>query len=77
MTAQQAVTATLGRIPDGPATTVTGALFVDMANIRARYECLRCGRREGPVSGTDVVVAFVRSIRTDHHTRCLPQEPPS
>ncbi len=41
---------------------------------RARYECLLCGGREGPVSGPEDVRAFVAGIRTDHLSRCNPRE---
>lgn len=55
------------------AAAILGALFVDMDNVRARYECLRpeCTQRlEGPVYGTDDVKAFVDTIRTAHRARC-------
>ncbi|MFB7739599.1 hypothetical protein ACFC08_35670 [Streptomyces sp. NPDC056112] len=50
-------------------TTVTGALYVDLEGVRARYECLLCRTTEGPVYGDDVK-PFVDTIRTDHPTRC-------
>ncbi|MDJ0460636.1 hypothetical protein [Streptomyces sp. H27-C3] len=37
---------------------------------RARYECLLCRTREGPVTGADRVREFVARIRTDHPTYC-------
>ncbi|MGW3024805.1 hypothetical protein [Streptomyces sp. NPDC001221] len=52
---------------------VVGALFVDMDNVRARYECARSGcthRHEGPVHGADAVKAFVDGIKTEHLSRC-------
>ncbi|MGW0169528.1 hypothetical protein ACWDWT_30785 [Streptomyces sp. NPDC003343] len=52
---------------------VLGALYVDMDNVRARYECLRSGcthRLEGPAYGTDAVKAFVDGIKTEHLSRC-------
>ncbi len=59
-------------------TAVTAALYVDMDNVRARYECLVCGTNEGPVFGEDAVIAFTGSIRTDHPARCPgTQEPRS
>ncbi|MFJ6561889.1 hypothetical protein ACIQMV_18910 [Streptomyces sp. NPDC091412] len=47
---------------------VHGALFVDMDNVRARYECTRPGcpqPKEGPVFGDDVK-PFVDGIKTQH-----------
>ncbi|MBZ6135740.1 hypothetical protein [Streptomyces olivaceus] len=47
---------------------IQGGLFVDMENVRARYECLRPGcpqPKEGPVFGPDVK-PFVDGIRTQH-----------
>ncbi|WP_263170646.1 hypothetical protein [Streptomyces sp. SCSIO ZS0520] len=59
--------------PDGR--EVTALLVVDLENIRARYECLRCSGREGPVFGTRAVSEFVAAIRADHPQRCTaPQE---
>lgn len=67
------------------ASVLTGALFVDLGEgredrrtghirwsrpPRARYECLRCGTTEGPVTGPSDVAAFVATIRTTHPTRC-------
>ncbi|MEU6098419.1 hypothetical protein [Streptomyces sp. NPDC047079] len=55
------------------AAVVLGALFVDMDNVRARYECVRPGcthRLEGPVYGADEVKSFVDNIRTVHRARC-------
>jgi hypothetical protein len=49
---------------------VTSALFIDMVNARARYECLLCGAREGPVHGRHKVAVFVQNIRTGHRARC-------
>ncbi|WP_438478990.1 hypothetical protein [Streptomyces asiaticus] len=49
---------------------VTSALYVDLEGVRARYECLRCRTTEGPVHGTDEVIAFVTKIRTEHSARC-------
>lgn len=49
-------------------TTVLGALFVDLEDVRARYECLRPGCLqpvEGPVYG-DSVKPFVDGIKTQH-----------
>ncbi|MEU6702564.1 hypothetical protein [Streptomyces wuyuanensis] len=56
----------------------TSALFVDMDNVRARYECVVCGAVEGPVYGEEDVLAFAATIRTAHPARCPgPQEPRS
>ncbi|MEU7596408.1 hypothetical protein AB0B79_25760 [Streptomyces sp. NPDC039022] len=67
------------------AVRVAGALFVDLGEgredrrtghirwsrpPRARYECLRCGTTEGPVTGAAAVARFVATIRTTHPTRC-------
>lgn len=49
---------------------VTAALFIDMANGRARYECLLCGAREGPVTGRRKVAEFVQTIRATHRATC-------
>jgi hypothetical protein len=64
---------------------VTGALFIDCGTgredpttgavrywkpPRARYECLLCGGREGPVAGSVKVRAFVAECRSDHAARC-------
>ncbi|MCP3817805.1 hypothetical protein NLX86_06545 [Streptomyces sp. A3M-1-3] len=59
---------------------VTGALFVDLGHQlkdgtwarppRARYECLRCHTREGPVTGAVQVAGFVATARTDHRANC-------
>lgn len=58
---------------------VIGALFIDSGfdaeghrrcPPRARYECLLCGTREGPVHGAEQVRLFVASIRTDHRAHC-------
>ena len=57
---------TLGRAA-GPR-RIFGALFIDVENVRARYECARPGcpnPKEGPVFGPDVQ-PFVASIRTQH-----------
>lgn len=71
-------TALAGSVAPGqPARAITGGLFVDMVGIRARYECLLCRTTEGPVAGVEDVIAFNASIRTDHHARCIPQEPRS
>ncbi|MFE1748977.1 hypothetical protein ACFW88_00225 [Streptomyces anandii] len=54
-------------------TAILGALFVDMDNVRARYECARSGctqPHEGPVFGADEVKAFVDGIKTEHLARC-------
>jgi hypothetical protein len=54
---------------------VTGALYVDLDGVRARYECLSCRATEGPVCGADKVAEFATGIRTDHRSRCAaPQE---
>ncbi|MCY0926920.1 hypothetical protein OTB20_12035 [Streptomyces sp. H27-H1] len=63
--------------PGQPARALTGGLFIDMVGIRARYECLLCRTTEGPVFGEADVIAFNATIRTDHHARCIPQEPRS
>ncbi|MFD7016055.1 hypothetical protein [Streptomyces sp. NPDC059928] len=49
---------------------VTAALFIDMVNGRARYECLLCGAREGPVTGRRQVAEFVQTIRANHRAHC-------
>ena len=58
---------------------VIGALFIDsgfgadghrQCSPRARYECLLCGTREGPVHGAEQVRHFVASIRTSHRAHC-------
>ncbi|MFI5755654.1 hypothetical protein [Streptomyces sp. NPDC051569] len=41
---------------------------------RARYDCHRCGTREGPVTGPDAVIRFVAEIRSAHRDRCTAQE---
>lgn len=61
---------------------ITGALFVDLGEQlhggtwirqpRARYECLLCHTREGPVTGPAAVRAFVDTIRATHKTNCRP-----
>ncbi|MEU6344455.1 hypothetical protein ABZ883_26305 [Streptomyces sp. NPDC046977] len=50
--------------------SVTGALFVDLDGVRARYECLLCRAKEGPVFGAADVAAFTAGVRTDHRARC-------
>ncbi|WP_143663069.1 hypothetical protein [Streptomyces bobili] len=37
---------------------------------RARYDCLLCGGREGPVTGSVRVREFVEHHRRDHRARC-------
>lgn len=37
---------------------------------RARYECLRCGGQEGPVTGSVRVREFVATARAHHLARC-------
>ncbi|MEV5942721.1 hypothetical protein [Streptomyces sp. NPDC051994] len=49
---------------------VTSALFIDMAGARARYECLLCGAREGPVTGRRAVAEFAQTIRATHRATC-------
>lgn len=49
---------------------VTAALFIDMVNGRARYECLLCGAREGPVQGLRQAAEFVQTIRATHRATC-------
>lgn len=64
---------------------VTGALYVDLGAgredpdtgavrywtpPRARYECLLCGGREGPVTGSVRVREFTANARTNHRPRC-------
>ncbi|GGU12995.1 hypothetical protein [Streptomyces violascens] len=49
---------------------VTAALFIDMTNGRARYECLLCGARAGPVQGRRKVAEFVQTIRANHRAEC-------
>ncbi|MGW8326525.1 hypothetical protein ACWGLE_01315 [Streptomyces sp. NPDC055897] len=49
---------------------VTAALFIDMVGTRARYECLLCGSREGPVTGRRAVAEFVQTIRATHRATC-------
>jgi hypothetical protein len=49
---------------------VTAALFIDMVNVRARYECLLCGTPEGPVRGRRAVAEFVQTIRATHRATC-------
>jgi hypothetical protein len=49
---------------------VTAALFIDMVNGRARYECLLCGIPEGPVTGRRKVAEFVQTIRATHRAHC-------
>lgn len=49
---------------------VTSALFIDMVNGRARYECLLCGEHEGPVHGRRAVAEFVQTIRATHRAHC-------
>lgn len=61
---------------------ITGALFVDLGQQlkggtwvqppRARYECLLCHTREGPVTGPAAVRTFVETIRATHKTDCRP-----
>lgn len=54
---------------------VTAALYVDCEGVRARYECLLCGTKEGPVFGVEDVTEFAANIRTEHPVRCsAPQE---
>lgn len=65
--------------PGRPAPTrqhVTGALYVDLDGVRARYECLLCRTTEGPVSGAETVAVFVETVRPVHRARCAatPQE---
>jgi hypothetical protein len=65
--------------------TVTGALYVDFGAgredpetgavrywtpPRARYECLLCGGREGPVKGSVRVREFTATARAEHRARC-------
>jgi hypothetical protein len=59
-----------GKAPGRPAPHVTAALYVDLEGVRARYECLLCGTKEGPVFGADDVTAFAATIRTEHPARC-------
>jgi hypothetical protein len=56
-------------------TTVTANLTVDCENIRARYECLICDTKAGPVFGVEDVKAFVATIRNDHRARCTASAP--
>lgn len=49
---------------------VTAALFIDMTVPRARYECLLCGAREGPIQGRRKVAEFVQTIRATHRATC-------
>ena len=42
---------------------------------RAKYECLLCQTREGPVTGPAAVRAFVETIRATHKTTCRPIHP--
>ncbi|MFJ9027595.1 hypothetical protein ACIRQP_03565 [Streptomyces sp. NPDC102274] len=74
-------TATARETPGRPARaqTVVAALTVDFGldpdgkrvrPPRAKYECLLCQTREGPVHGDQDVTEFAASIRTDHPARC-------
>jgi hypothetical protein len=64
---------------------VTAALFIDGGQgredkhtglityskpPRARYECLLCGTKEGPIVGAAAVKAFAAHIRTTHPANC-------
>jgi hypothetical protein len=68
------------RARDAPASVhppLYGALFVDMENVRARYECLRRGCAnpfEGPVYGVAEVQAFTQVVSTHHLLRCTALE---
>lgn len=67
--------------------TVTGVLTVDCGAgredpetgavrywtpPRARFDCLLCGGRDGPVKGSVRVREFVENYRLDHARRCQP-----
>ncbi|MEU1559480.1 hypothetical protein ABZ504_03040 [Streptomyces mirabilis] len=52
------------------ALAVAAVLYVDLVNIRARYECFACDTKEGPVYGEDDVKAFAATVRNDHRARC-------
>lgn len=54
---------------------ITANLIVDLDNVRARYECLLCGAKAGPVFGTEDVRAFTATIRNDHHALCTTGAP--
>lgn len=51
---------------------IVGALYVDMESAppRARYECLLCHAREGPVIGRGKVTDFVANVRINHRATC-------
>ncbi|HCA88191.1 MAG TPA: hypothetical protein DEQ61_23635 [Streptomyces sp.] len=56
-------------------TIISGALYVDLEGVRARYECLRCRTTEGPVTGAEPVAIFTQTVQSVHRTRCaVPQE---
>jgi hypothetical protein len=63
---------------------IVGALYVDcgeqlkngtwIRQPRARYECVPCRIREGPVTGAAAVIAFVSTIRARHHATHHPNQ---